>query len=123
MFKIEKLLKICETELPTLNFNVAIDDDGYRISVSRNENEGNFHKERRTFKKIIENINDLYLIKVCEGHEYILKVFVILETCYNKSNEILVIETPTRTLSFNNIYTIDYQATCQRFGIPECIIE
>lgn len=123
MFKIEKLLKICETELPTLNFNVLFDDDGYRISISNNGHTGNYRKERNTFIKVIDNINNLHVIKICDGTEYIIKVLVILDTAYNQGNMTTIVETLTRTLFFEHIYREDYISACEKYNLPQYIEE
>ena len=100
MFKIEYLMKVTEEILPSIAINVHIEEDGYRIIINRINYEDYSYEEhvrdRRKFLSILKEIKDIYIIKICDGRDYVVKVLVIKDIQYNMSLEVLEIQTPSK---------------------------
>lgn len=103
MFYIERYLYNRENLYSSLLFRVDIKEDGYRIVIRRNATSNNnrsFREERNNFVDNIRHMDkDLYLIHVCNGNQYILKILVIYGAIYIGGKLILFLPTQDYLMS------------------------
>lgn len=117
MLMIEDLSKIMAILYPNLRMHIDIHDNGYRIAID-NERENNppqYYRERKELVKMLSKLNDLYIIKICDGTYYVIKLMYIKYVYCNPLQEDAVIKS-TDDIYIPNIYDIDIE-TMTKLGI------
>ena len=121
MFKIEYLMHTIEELLPSVRINIHILDDGYRIILERENvidyEYDDYNEEREMFCKLLEQIKDLHILKICNGARYIIKVLVITKVTYVPTDRMLFIKTPVKTVVLDDIYSTDAKNIAKKLKI------
>lgn len=117
MFLIEDLMKIVGIKYTALNIYIDVLQSGYKFSITKNSNYDwqQYYEERKELVRILSQFDDLYIIKICDGSRYVIKLMYIRKAYYfPKMARVIIVSTDFIILK--NIYIEDIEIM-QKLGI------
>lgn len=120
MFLIEDLIKVANIVTKRLKFTIRIDNDGYRIVINRytpenEEDRRKFFEERRIFINMLEREKNIHILRICDGHQYVIKAIVIIKSLYDGEN--IYLGLPSKIEKIENISKIQKEAIATKMNI------
>lgn len=112
MLMIEELMKMIDVKLPTIYTVIDINENGYRIVIKPkygDRHNHQYHKERKELIEILSKFKDLYIIKICAGMQYIVKLMYIKKVFYYLMTNKMIIQS-TNNIYLNNVFIDDIHA-------------
>lgn len=110
MFLIEDLMKIIGIKYTALNIYIDVLESGYKFSITKNSNYDwqQYYEERKELVRILSQFDDLYIIKICDGSRYVIKLMYIRKAYYfPKMARVIIVSTDFIILK--NIYIEDIE--------------